>query len=205
MSNRRPTFSGLASFAVALCIAALPTASRAQSISGVPNFRRINDRLSRGGQPTEEGFRNLAATGVHTVLDLREKDERSKGEKHLVHDLGMRYVNIPMKGMHTPSDKQIAHALRILKDKDAGPVFVHCKRGADRTGVVLACYRIEQENWRNEDALREARDMGMHWYDLPLQRYVMAYRPQHRNPIEQVGDSTVDALRKLPGLGGILK
>ena len=73
-------------------------------------FQTVNDRVYRGGQPTDRGFRELAAAGVKTVVDLREDDERSKDEKRLVKALGMRYVNIPMKGMTTPSDKQISTA-----------------------------------------------------------------------------------------------
>ena len=77
--------------------------------------------------------------------------------------------------MTTPKDKQISHALREMNDTSRGPVFVHCKRGADRTGVVVACYRIEHDNWSRREALGEARDHGMSWYQFPLQKYVMNY------------------------------
>src|SRR2546426_1139871 len=85
----------------------------------------------RRGEPSEEGFRNLAASGVHTIVDLREDDARSKREKKLVKSLSMHYLNIPMRGMHTPHRKQVEHALKVLNEEKAGPVFIHCQRGAD--------------------------------------------------------------------------
>src|SRR5205085_4317127 len=135
----------------------------------------------RGGQPSDEGFRNLASMGIKTVVDLRESGHRSDSEKKLVKRLGMRYVSIPMKGMKTPSSNQVSRALRALNDHSSAPVFIHCRRGADRTGVILACYRIEHDKWDNHQALQEARGYGMSWYQLPLQRYVLAYRTKENS------------------------
>ncbi len=172
----------------------LPLTFAGQSVPGVPNFQTVNERVLRGGQPTAEGFRNLAARGVKTIVDLRESDDRSKAEKKLVESLSMRYVNIPMKGMHTPSDAQISRALRVLKSDSAAPVFVHCKRGADRTGAVVACYRIQNDNWDNTKALQEARGYGMSWYQFQLARYVMSYQPHSDGIAGKAGD-VADTIR----------
>jgi protein tyrosine/serine phosphatase len=170
------------------------TAFAAPAVEGVRNFQVVNDRVLRGGQPGAEGFRSLSAAGVRTVLDLRESGERSKAEKDLVKSLGMKYVNIPMKGMHTPSDGDVRHALRVLRDEDAGPVFVHCQRGADRTGMVVAAYRMEHDGWSNGQALKEARGYGMSWYQYPLIRYVLAYQPK-KGGIQDATAGAADALR----------
>jgi protein tyrosine/serine phosphatase len=77
-----------------------------------------------------------------------------------VKDLGMRYVSIPMKGLSTPDNNKVAAVLAIFNDSSSGPVFVHCKRGADRTGMAVAVYRISNDHWDNEKALREAKRMG---------------------------------------------
>jgi tyrosine-protein phosphatase SIW14 len=185
------------SIRVSLCpylaaIGLLAPAFAAADIRGVPNFRAVNDRVYRGGQPSAEGFRNLAAMGIKTVVDLQEKSDRSHAEHKLVKSLGMHYVNIPMKGMHTPKDKQIERALKELHSGD--PVFIHCKRGADRTGMVVACYRIEHDNWSREQALNEARANGMSWYQFPLQRYVLNYRP-HSHGLASSFDVMTDSIR----------
>ena len=181
------------------------------AVFGVPKYAVVNDRVSRGGQPSGEGFRNLAASGVRTVVDLQEKGERSKDEKHLVEALGMKYINVPMKGMKTPEEKQISRVLKALQNEKAGPVFIHCKRGADRTGVAIACYRMEHDGWSNREALQEARNRGMYWYQLPLQRYILAYRPHGQSTgfadsAERAGEGAIDSLRKIPdAIGGIFR
>src|SRR5438552_416449 len=186
-------------------------ASADPSVKGVPNFRVVNDQVLRGGQPTDAGFRNLAAMGVKTIVDLTEEGERSHDEKKLVKALGMHYVSVPMKGMTTPKEKQISHALKALKDNSDGPVFIHCKRGADRTGVVIACYRIEHDGWDNQKALTEARNYGMSWYQFPLQRYVKAYEPHDNSGLDPAGiadsirEKSVDLAEKVShGLTGVL-
>jgi protein-tyrosine phosphatase len=65
--------------------------------------------------------------------------------------------------------------LGLLNDAAAGPVFVHCRRGADRTGTVLACYRIAHDGWDNSKALSEARSLGMSWIERAMQSYVLHY------------------------------
>jgi tyrosine-protein phosphatase SIW14 len=153
----------------------------AQDPAGVPNYHKINDKVHRGAQPSDQGFQSLAKMGVKTVIDLRQTDSRSAAEKRVVEGSGMRYVNIPMLGMHTPNPADVAKVLALLEDKDAGPVFVHCKRGADRTGMVMACYRISHDRWDNRKALGEAKEFGMAWIQKALQHYVMNYRPPMQN------------------------
>jgi protein tyrosine phosphatase (PTP) superfamily phosphohydrolase (DUF442 family) len=190
-------------------IPAVYAAPAPTSLPGIPRYVVVNESVARGGQPSGAGFRNLASAGFRTVVDLQEKGSRSKEEKHLVEALGMKYVNVPMKGMKTPEEKQISKALKALLDQKAGPVFIHCKRGADRTGVVLACYRMEHDGWGNSEALQEARDLGMYWYQFPLQRYIMSYRPHgtHNGVVDSVeaaGEGAVEKLKNLPAaIGGI--
>ncbi len=144
----------------------------------LPNFRKVDDQVYRGGQPTGEGFKSLAALGVKTVIDLRLIGEHSQAdEQKIVNRMGMRYVSIPMHGMATPKDDQVAAVEALFNDKTAGPVFVHCKRGADRTGMVVAVYRISHDGWNNQRALDEAKSAGMSFFERAIQHYVKDYRP----------------------------
>jgi len=108
------------------------------SARGIPNFHEVDSHVYRGAQPTEEGFKYLAKVGVKTVIDLRETDGRSRKEEKAVTAAGMKYINIPMTGLTPPSETEISRILDILESELGGPVFVHCKRGADRTGAVIA-------------------------------------------------------------------
>ena len=142
---------------------------------GVPNFHQVNERIYRGAQPNGEGWDSLAKLGVKTVIDLRPESEHScKAEKGAVEAVGMHYVNLPLSGVHAPSDKQISKALSLVDDS-ASPVFMHCRRGADRTGTVIACYRITHDGWTNRRALHEAVSYGMSWIEFGMQRYVLAF------------------------------
>ncbi len=182
-------FLGRRPAAVFLAIALPVMALAASAPSGVPNFQKVDDHVYRGAQPTEQGFKNLAKLGIKTIIDLRESGGRSLAEEKVVRAAGMEYVAVPMKGMETPSTEKVARVLALLEDTSAGPVFVHCKRGADRTGAVLACYRINHDHWNNDRALSEAKSLGMSIFQFAIQRYIRAFQPQMVN----IGAGVVNA------------
>jgi protein tyrosine phosphatase (PTP) superfamily phosphohydrolase (DUF442 family) len=196
----RPPSRFIAPIAIAALCLPLIAAPTVDQIGGIPNFHAVNTQIYRGGQPSPEAMRRLADAGFKTILDLREDDQRGKDEKKLVKSLGMHYINVPMKGMKKPEDKQISKALKVLHDEHSGPVFIHCKRGADRTGVVLACYRMEHDNWDHQQALSEARQLGMSWYQIPLIRYVQSYHPHHHDPVTGALDTIKDATHSITGI-----
>jgi protein tyrosine/serine phosphatase len=150
----------------------------ATTVEGVGNFQKVDDHVYRGAQPTPEGFSNLSKLGIKVVVDLREPGDRSAFENKVVTSAGMKYVSVPMYGMETPSNESVQKVLALLEDNSSGPVFVHCKRGADRTGGVIACYRIEHDGWKNAKALVEARSMGMSWFQKAIQSYVLKFQPR---------------------------
>ena len=153
--------------------------------AGLPNFHQVDDHVYRGAQPTPEGFHNLAGLGIKTVIDLRGSEHSEADEKRIVEAAGMKYVGIPMKGMARPTDAQIASALKLMNDTTTGPVFVHCRRGADRTGAVVACYRIGHDHWDPAKALDEANGFGMSMFQVAIRHYVAQYndRPGVEMPI----------------------
>jgi tyrosine-protein phosphatase SIW14 len=156
-----------------LVLALTPLSVFAADAPGVPNFHSVTDHLYRGGQPTREGIGSLVKIGIRTVVDLRTGKDRE--EEKLVKAAGMRYVHVPMGALSAPSDQQIASALETLDDVSAAPVFIHCKRGADRTGTVIACYRIRHDQWENQKALSEARKNGLSWVERGMQQYILQF------------------------------
>jgi protein tyrosine phosphatase (PTP) superfamily phosphohydrolase (DUF442 family) len=147
------------------------------SAPGIKNFHQVNEHVYRGAQPTDEGFQYLAKNGVKTVIDLREADERSQSEEAVVTAAGMNYVNVPMTGLTPPTEPEITRILGILEDDSAGAVFVHCQRGADRTGAVIAAYRIDHDHWDNDRALSEAKSDGMGSFQFPRRSYIRDFQP----------------------------
>src|ERR1700693_3084833 len=146
------------------------------TVPGIQNFQQVDSHVYRGAQPTEEGFKYLANAGVKTVIDLRETDGRSRKEEQAVTAAGMKYINVPMTGLTPPTEAEIRRILNILENDVAGAVFVHCKRGADRTGAVIASYRIDHDGWDSARALSEAKAQGMSFFQLPRQEYIRAFQ-----------------------------
>jgi len=174
---------------------ALPSWAAEIEAPGIPNFHQVNQNIYRGGQPLEEGWQSLAKLGVKTVVDLRQRDEHdTASEAQAAKAAGMRYVNVPMKGIVAPADEQIREVLALLDAVPGSPVFVHCRRGADRTGTVIACYRMSHDHWQNERALQEAKSLGMSWLELGMKHYIQSFHgftDQAAPPVEPGSPATV--------------
>jgi protein tyrosine phosphatase (PTP) superfamily phosphohydrolase (DUF442 family) len=148
----------------------------AGSAPGIKNFDQVDAHVLRGGQPSAEGFQYLAKLGVKTIVDLREAGKRADDEKRMVTAAGMTYVNVPMTGLTPPTEGEISKILGLLEDGATGPVFVHCMRGADRTGAVIAAYHIDHDKWDNQRALNDAKAHHMGTFQLPRQAYIRGFK-----------------------------
>ena len=149
----------------------------AGSVPGIKNFDQVDAHVYRGAQPTDDGFRYLAKLGVKTIVDLREPGDRAKAEERVVTSAGMKYVNVPMTGLTPPTEAETTRILDMLEDSTTGPVFVHCLRGADRTGAVIAAYHISHDKWDNARALKDAKAHSMSFFQIPRQNYIQNFRP----------------------------
>jgi tyrosine-protein phosphatase SIW14 len=139
---------------------------------GLPNFGRVTDNLYRGGQPTSDGFNALHAMGVGIVVDLREKPT-DMDEKRQVESLGMKSVDIPWSANHEPSSDQIVQFLDLVRANPDTKIYVHCRRGADRTGVMIASYRVAVEHKSVADAVSEMHRYRYDWlFRSQLKRYI---------------------------------
>ena len=177
--------------AAALCLillAATPPISLAQDgASGdgprareLPNFHEVNKRLYRGGQPRAGGINELAALGVNTIINLRDDDERAAAEGREARAAGLRYFNVPFGRLGRPSDEQVEHVLALINAPENGVVFVHCAKGQDRTGTVVAVYRITHDHWTGERARKEAESYGMKFWQRGMKDYIEDYSRKHQ-------------------------
>ena len=141
---------------------------------GIGNFGRINDNLYRGAQPDAAGIQSLRRLGVKLILNLRMPKDVWPGEEAAARANGIAYTNLPMSGLGRPADDAIKNILSII-ESSGGPVFVHCEHGCDRTGTVIACYRIEHDKWSGGRALQEAALYGMSKLERGMKQYVSAF------------------------------
>ena len=151
-------------------------------LPGLHNFARVAPGLYRGAQPERRGWRSLQALGIRTVLNLRSWHR----ERLRVRRLGMTPVELPLqadvRGARAPSPEQIQRFLALALGAEHQPVFVHCAHGKDRTGVLIAVYRMEVEGWSNSAALAELHAFGFHTLYRSLLEFVQAYQPRGLAP-----------------------
>jgi tyrosine-protein phosphatase SIW14 len=144
-----------------------------KELRGLPNFGRVTENLYRGGQPALDGFNSLHAMGVGIVVNLREDRSQMANEKREVESLGMKSVEIPWSANHEPSSAQIIEFLDLVRANPDTKIFIHCRRGADRTGVMIAAYRIAVEHKSFAEAVSEMHRYHYDWFFRPqLKRYI---------------------------------
>jgi tyrosine-protein phosphatase SIW14 len=141
----------------------------------LPNFHQISENLYRGGQPTEEGIKQLAELGIKTIISFRDTQVKVLREKNIVEENGLKFLNLRLSNWFASKDDEINKILEIIIHPENFPVFIHCKRGADRTGTVVAAYRMKFEDWTGEDANREAKKFGLGWWQVWMRDYIFGY------------------------------
>ena len=155
--------------------ASTPTANRPETwaqpvkLSGVPNLYRVSGELYRGDQPSPQGMQNLKDLGLKTIINLRS----FHSDRDEIGETGLTYEHIYMKAWH-PEEKEAARFLKIVTDPKRTPVLVHCQHGADRTGTMIAVYRIIVQDWSKAEAIREMTEGGFrfHWIWSNLPQWV---------------------------------
>ena len=116
------------------------TAVSIAGVEGVGKLRVVDAELWRGSAPTEEGYRNLAARGVTTIVDLRAEAD-ARDEDAFVRSLGLRVIHLPIRDGQVPSEAAVHRLLQIVGDDD-GVVFLHCGAGVGRTGAMTGAYLV---------------------------------------------------------------
>jgi tyrosine-protein phosphatase SIW14 len=166
------------SFIIALTAAFIPAQTRSNATpkyDELPNFHQVNEKLYRGAQPKKEGFKRLAQLGVKTIVNLRDDDAMAQREGSEARAAGLQYFNLPLSRTGRPTDEQVERALALLNSTKNQPVFVHCRLGADRTGTIIAVYRISHDGWTSERAKAEANRYGMHFWETGMKDYIHDY------------------------------
>lgn len=150
---------------------------------GLPNLHQVTTNLYRGAQPTPEGMATLKTMGIKTVVSLRnfhsDTDELS--------GVTMKAARLHMNPWHV-GDDDVIRFLKIASDTNNLPVFVHCQRGADRTGVMCAMYRITVCGWTKAEAIQEMRDGSFN------------FSPAWKNIIRYIENVDVKKIRERAGM-----
>jgi protein tyrosine/serine phosphatase len=154
-----------------------------QAHAAIPAFCPVTAGIYRGGRPTAQDLLELKNLGVQTIVSLQGGDYAGNpvwgpfiplfepGEtpaelaeaKAAAEALGLRYFNFPINSLKaiSPSDAlMISEILATMNEDNHQPLFVHCAKGVDRTGMIVALYRITYEGWSARDAYAEMVEKG---------------------------------------------
>jgi protein tyrosine/serine phosphatase len=165
-----------------LAVLALTIVSQAQEVVSqknsavkIKNFGQMDERFYRGAQPKEQDYKDLAALGIKTIIDLTA-DPKSY-ERSAVESLGMKYVNIPMIEKKYPTEEATKSFLKVVTDPGTGKFFVHCAGGRHRTGSMGAVYRYQFYDWNFEQVYAEMKkyDFYTSWGHGAFKDFVKDY------------------------------
>jgi protein tyrosine phosphatase (PTP) superfamily phosphohydrolase (DUF442 family) len=148
--------------------------SQTSSAIKIKNFGQMDERFYRGARPKQEDFKDLAAMGITTVIDLTEN---SPDEKAAVEAAGMKYVNIPMVEKKYPTEEATSAFLKVANDPATGKFFLHCAGGRHRTGAMGAVYRYRNYNWNFDQVYAEMKkfDFYTSWGHGAFKDFVKDY------------------------------
>lgn len=134
-------------------------------LAGTENFHRISKDLYRAGQPDAAGMRIYDDYGIKTVINLRS----FHSDVDEVRGTNLKLIEIPVLTWDLEVD-EVVRVLQAIRTADK-PVLIHCQHGSDRTGLMVAMYRIVEQGWSKEEAIQEMREggFGFHgiWVHIP--------------------------------------
>jgi len=124
------------------------------------NWYQVDKDVYRSEQPDDEAMAEIESFGIKSILNLRE-----------FHDDREEIKNTHLISLHVPvrtdkiRDAQVIEALRLISRAEK-PVLVHCWHGADRTGTVIAMYRIVEQGWTKQAAIDELVNGGYNYHSI---------------------------------------
>jgi hypothetical protein len=160
-----------------------PSGSSATDLGPAPmaNFLKVTDGIYRGGHPDDSGLDYLKKLGIKTDLDLEIGDFIESmpaditAEQQGAESRGLTFINTPMSAyepaLSTRFDDQMNKILGILQDPASKPIYVHCKHGQDRTGLVIGLERVLIEHQTPQAAHDEMVKIGFHTALIGLEDY----------------------------------
>jgi protein-tyrosine phosphatase len=165
--------------------------SDVEPLEALGNFRTVEKGFYRSAQPNKEGYVLLRNLGVKTILTLKDD---AKTERRRAAAVGIEVEQVAMSGFAAPTFEQMDRALRVLTTAPR-PLLVHCEHGKDRTGFVVASYRVAVERAPVSDAVAEARGAGCCFVMFgDLAKYLEEYR-RHRDYLTILRQNAIIAPR----------
>jgi|GEM_PF-885527 len=144
-------------------------------------FFELSPSLYRGAVPSEQDLRALKMWGIKSIVDFQMTPDPN--EERITAELGIKYYDIPWTAhLNKAMSFHYIHEvtlkfLGLLADRANLPIYVHCFHGRERTGTMIAVYRMAIENWSYERARDEMLSFGVNkWIHFNLFVYLKRFR-----------------------------
>ena len=137
----------------------------------ITRFLEVTPDIYRGARPSAQGLQILAKQGLRTVIDLEDITSAIDSENQVAKSAGLQFVTKPMSGHLSPDDQEVSEILALLNDPGNYPIFIHCQLGEDRSGLIVALYRVFTQKWTAADAYQEWVKDGFHTQLTALKNY----------------------------------
>lgn len=141
---------------------------------GIPNFAIVDaDKgIYRGGQPTKAGWDWLRLQGVQWDIKLNTWDECP--ESYVFTNavpIWIDYIPITLnEQIFGLNEYNVDSAIQSLINRPYN-TYIHCEHGQDRTGLIVAIYRVRVDGWTKQQAEQEMLAHGFHKSLFGLWRY----------------------------------
>ncbi len=123
---------------------------------------KVNDNIYRGARPSDDDLILLKTFGIKTIFSLENNEDAIGHESHVTRKLCIDFEYLEMSELKRPKVYDLLRAVGIIK-KAEKPIYVHCLHGCDRTGYVIATYRMTVKNWSFNEAWKELIANGHKW------------------------------------------
>jgi len=128
--------------------------------------------------------------GVDVVISFRHEKGENAIERREVEAQGMRFVSLPWNAWDLPSDEEVRRFLGLVAANSNTKVYVHCQQGRDRTGTMVALYRVAVDHWCASSAVSEMKAYHYHHFFFPqLETYVEAFPQRLATDIHLTGSA----------------
>ncbi len=131
---------------VGLCIVAVLAAWLGPIFVGDNFAEVVPEQVYRSAQPAPDTLEQWHSKHkLATVINLRggwNNDDWWLAEREVCKRLGIRMVDVKMTASKLPKPEELAILMDALQDPSARPLLIHCRNGADRSGLASAIARI---------------------------------------------------------------
>ena len=137
-----------------------PIKAKDNSIEGIVNYIKCNDRFSFSGQPTKNQFSFISMEGYKIIINLAPYDlleNPLKDEESIITELGMKYFHIPVN-MLNPTQEDFDEFVNIINSASDKKIWVHCAIGM-RASAFLYKYRCSIHGEDRKTAIWDLREI----------------------------------------------